>query len=79
MRTGPKPGMKRRSRRGAAIVLAAIWLAGAAWLWPDRSARLFHPGRFATTGTARLPAGTYIAAVCCDPPAITVPGSVLSP
>jgi hypothetical protein len=63
MKSAAKPGAKRRSRPGVGIALAAIWLAGAAWLWPDQAAHLFHPARFATTGTARLPAETYITAV----------------
>lgn len=63
MRTKPKPSAKRRSRRGVTIALVAIWLAGAAWLWPDQAARLFHPARFATTGATLLPATAYIEAV----------------
>jgi len=54
-----RQGAGRRRRWPVAVLLALLWLGGVGWSWPDLVARIVHPARFATSGTARLPVDAY--------------------
>lgn len=46
----------------AMAALVAIWLWGAASVWPDAIARVVHPGWYATSGHATRDPAAYVAA-----------------
>ena len=48
--------------RASMVALAAMWLWGAAQVWPDTVDRVAHPGRYATSGRATRDPAAYVAA-----------------